>query len=381
MKKYKVVTIGGWNGHSNILGAIQKSFIQHIDLSAIVSMSDDGRTTGRLMRYFHDELGIHFPPPGDVRRCLYFLSGSALRPQFEKFFETVITLDKPIHSLSLGEICKYIGAYDFLESLDFPYFDIYLPIFGSLDWHKFGNIFMGFLFHHFGDDYMKMMEFMHNFLKVDSKVIPVTTDSAYIQAKLDNGKIIERQDNISNNIDYTGRIVELSLMDGSEHARQSPDVATAITGADYIVITPGDLYTSTISNLIIGGVADLINKYSQAKIIFIANNTNKGGEASGYKMLDFVSEIEKYLWKNIDILIANNYHIQLTETDENRFKNDISVKWWNYIYISDEEKKIFEKNWTAIIEADILDRKSLYKHDQEKIAIILEEVIFHNRRK
>lgn len=196
----KIVTIGGGNGHSNILGAIQKTFVEHIDLSAIVSMSDDGRTTGRLMRYFHDELGIHFPPPGDVRRCLYFLSGSAMRDEFEKYFELVITEDTPISSRTLGEIAKNIGAYDFLESLGFPYFDIKLPIHGSLDGHKFGNIFMGFLFHYFGDDYNKMVDFMHHFLKVRSRVIPVTTDSAYIQAILDDGTIIERQDNISNNL-------------------------------------------------------------------------------------------------------------------------------------------------------------------------------------
>lgn len=53
------------------------------------------------MRYFQNELGIHFPPPGDVRRCLYFLSGSAFRDEFETYFETVITHDIPIHTLSL----------------------------------------------------------------------------------------------------------------------------------------------------------------------------------------------------------------------------------------------------------------------------------------
>lgn len=381
MKKYKVVTIWWWNGHSNILWAIQKSFVQHIDLSAIVSMSDDGRTTGRLMRYFKDELSIHFPPPGDVRRCLYFLSGSALRSEFEKYFETIITIDTPIKSMSLWQISKYIGAYDFLNRLNFPYFDIHLPITWSLDWHKFWNIFMWFLFHHFGDNYMKMTDFMHEFLKVGSKVIPVTTDSAYIQAKLDNGKIIEKQDNISNNVDYSGKIIELSLMDNSQWARQSPAVDSAITGADYIIITPWDLYTSIISNLIIWWVADLIKKYCQAKIIFIANITNKWWEASWYKMIDFVSEIEKYLWRNIDILIANNSKIKLSEAEKNKFKNNKSVKWWDYIYITEEEKNQFQSNWTSIIEADILDKISLYKHDKEKIAIILEEVIFHNRRK
>ena len=379
IKKPKIVTIGGGNGHSNILGAIQDTFIQHVDLSAIVSMSDDGRTTGRLMRYFHDELGIHFPPPGDVRRCLYFLSGSAFRPEFEKYFETVITVDVPIHSLSLGEIAKSVGAYDFLASLDFPYFDIHLPIFGSLDGHKFGNIFMGFLFHHFDDDYIKMMDFMHQFLKVASRVIPVTIDSAYIQAKLDDGTIIERQDKISNNIGYTGRIVELSLMPESETARHNTELNAVISAADYILIAPGDIYTSTISNLIIGGVADLIAKYSQAKIIFIANNTNKGGEASGYQIQDFVSEIEKYLGKNIDILVANNEKLNLSISDANRFKNDISVKGGDYIYLSDDERQKLTERGTQIIEADILDRKTLYKHDKKKIATILEKIIFHSK--
>lgn len=381
MNTPKIVTIGGGNGHSNILGAIQKSFVQHIDLSAIVSMSDDGRTTGRLMRYFHEELGIHFPPPGDVRRCLYFLSGSALRSKFEKYFEIVLDMDVPISSKTLGEIAKIAWAYDFLESLNFPYFNITLPLSGSLDGHKFWNIFMGFLFHHFDDDYGKMVDFMHQFLKVKSRVIPVTTDSAYIQAKLDNGRIIERQDNISNNIDYSWRIVELSLMSWSEKARHSKKVAEAITSADYIIIAPGDLYTSTISNLIIGGVADLIKNYSHAKIIFIANNTNKWWEAKGYQMKDFVVEIEKYLWKNIDVLIVNNHHIELSESEKQRFKNDISVKGGDYIFITDDEKREFSQRGMYIIEADILDRKSLYKHDQEKIAIILEEVIFHKNLK
>ncbi len=377
--KPKIVTIGGGNGHSNILGAIQKSFVQHVELSAIVSMSDDGRTTGRLMRYFHDEMGIHFPPPGDVRRCLYFLSGSAMRPEFEKYFETMLMEDVPMNSRTLGEIAKSIGAYDFLNQLNFQYFDVTLPLDGSLDGHKFGNIFMGYLFHHFGDDYNKMVDFMHDFLKVGSKVIPVTTDSAYIQAILDNGNIIERQDNISNNLGYTGRIVKLELMPDSVTAKQNKSVAHAITSADYIIIAPGDIYTSTISNLIIGGVADLIKNYSHAKIIFIANNTNKGGEASGYSVHDFVTEIEKYLGKNIDILIANNHKIKLSEQDEDRFKNDISVKGGDYIFVTDAEKTEFKNRGMSIIEDDILDRKSLYKHDQAQIAKILEEGIFHGR--
>lgn len=167
---------------------------------------------------------------------------------------------------------------------------------------------------------------MHQLLKVRSKVLPVTTDSAYIQATLDDGSVIQRQDNISNNINYSGRIVNLSLMSGSESAQHSQKVAEVITSAEYIIITPGDIYTSTISNLIIGGVADLIKNYAAAKIIFITNNTNKGGEARGYQIIDFVTEIEKYLGRKVDIIIANNQKIELSDSEKNRFKSDISVK-------------------------------------------------------
>lgn len=222
------------------------------------------------------------------------------------------------------------------------------------------------------------MDFMHDFLKVCSRVVPVTTDSAYIQATLDDGTIIERQDNISNNIGYTGRIIDLSLMPGSETARHNQELNSIVSSADYIIIAPGDIYTSTISNLIIGGVSDLIKNYSTAKIIFIANTTNKGGESAGYSVSDFVNEIEKYLGKNIDILVANNAYIALSEADINRFKSDRSVKGGDYIFISEKERQMFTEKGMTIVEGDIIDRDSLYKHDRNKIAKILEEIIFHH---
>jgi len=237
----------------------------------------------------------------------------------------VITEDVPIHSRSLGDIARSIGAYDFLQEMHFPHFDIRLPIFGSLDGHKFGNIFMGFLFHHFSDDYDQMVEFMADFLKVRSRVIPVTTDAAFIQATLEDGTVVERQDNISNQADYSGRIVDLSLMPGSESARHNTRINQVISEADYIIITPGDIYTSTIANLIIGGMLDLI-KNSHAKIIYITNNTNKGGEAHGYTIRDFVVELEKYLGRPIDILLTNTMQLELSEKERERFLSNISVK-------------------------------------------------------
>lgn len=372
-----VVTIGGGNGHSNILGAIQKTFLPNIELSAIVSMSDDGRTTGRLMRHFEDNFGIHFPPPGDVRRCLYFLSNSAFREDFQKYFELTIADDELICDLSLGEVAKKVWAHEFLSEMNFPYLDTRLPIKGSLEGHKFGNMLMGFLFHHFDRNYDKMMEFMHQFLMVNSHVIPVTTDKAYIQAHLTDGTIIEKQDRISNDAGYDARIAKLSLMPDSENAVHNNQIADVLHHADYIILTPGDLYTSTISNLIIGDVARLIQQ-SWAKIIFIANTTNKGGETQWYTLTDFVEELEEYLGKNIDIVITNNAHLSLSEDELKALRNNISVKGGNYIYPTDAERKKLSENGTKLIEADVIDRKTLYKHDQAKVAKILEKIIFHD---
>lgn len=71
---------------------------------------------------------------------------------------------------------------------------------------------MGFLFYHFEQNYEKMMESMHELLEVESEIIPVTTDAAYIQATLGNGVTIHKQDNISNVCGYDSRIIKLSLM-------------------------------------------------------------------------------------------------------------------------------------------------------------------------
>lgn len=87
---------------------------------------------------------------------------------------------------------------------------------------------MGAIFHHLGDDYNAMMNFMHEFLMVNPKVIPVTTDRAFIQAELTDGTLVEKQDRISNEADYIARIATLSLMPDSKSARHNPAIAEAI---------------------------------------------------------------------------------------------------------------------------------------------------------
>ncbi len=374
-----VVTIGWGNGHSNMLSGIKNSFIDKIDLKAIVSMSDDGRTTWKLMRAFKADLNIDFPPPGDLRRCLYFMSQSKYKADIEKYFETIFTLDIPVKELSIREMFKIcwirkglleefvnIGWKDFLEYI--------VPIGSTIQGYKLWNILMWVLYYNYNQDYNKVMDFMHNLLRVEAKVIPVTTDRALIEVELENGDIVQTQDAISNGADYDSRVKEVRLMECSRDAKDNIDIETSLLDADYIVISAWDLFTSTISNLIIGWMKEIIKK-SPAKIIFIWNTTNKGWETANFALIDFVKELEKYIWKNIDYFIVNDKNLKLEWKQLDKFKNDISVKWGEYIFLSKAEKKQLQENGTKIIEADLLDRKSLYKHNKKKLAEVLGEII------
>ncbi len=374
----KIVTIGWGNGHSNTLKGIYDLFIDEVEVSSIVSMSDDGRTTGLLMRLFEEHLGIYFPPPWDLRRCLYSVSSSVYKKTFEKYFETVVQEDVLISSLTLREIFLLGGAsgefLDFLEDYNKEFLSFVLPIDASLFGHKIGNILMGSIFYNLDKSYGNMMSFMSKLLQTKARIIPVTKDKAFIEAILENGETIQKQDNISNNDDYHSRITSLSLMDSSKTAKHNEHIDTAILDADFIVICAGDLYTSNISNLIIGGVKNLISE-THAKIIFIGNTTNKGGETEWFQAIEFIQEIERYLGRQIDTFITNNKRLSLTEKENIAFKEHISVKWGDYIYLTSDEKISLQKQGIEVIEEDLLDRESLYKHDNEKLAKILKRII------
>lgn len=219
-----------------------------------------------------------------------------------------------------------------------------------------------------------MLDVMHEILEVGAEIIPVTTQRAYIKAILWNGEVIESQDRISNVASYTSWIADLELMEDSKHAYQYKDVFRAIRKADYIVISPGDLFTSTISNFVIWGVKEVIQK-TDAKIIYIWNSTNKWWETQWLTCLDFINKIERFLWRRINIFICNNKRLKLSESERERFQNNISVKWGDYLYLSDGEKWELERRKIQYIEADLLDRESFYKHDKKSIAKLLEQII------
>jgi len=395
----KIVTIWGGNGQSNLLSAFYEYGENKYDISSIVSMSDDGRTTGELMRKFQEELWIHLPPPGDLRRCLFMMSDSPKRDELQQYMETVIERDLQISDLTIWDYFKLVWAdEDFKrhiescnssfckgstlqwneEGMDSNYgrnfLDFKLPLNSSIKWHKVGNILMANLYYNLDTDYNKMLKLMHEVLDVQAHIIPVTTKKAYIKAILWNWEIIESQDRISNVAAYTSGIADLELMENSKTAHHHSSVEDAISKSDYIIISPGDLFTSTISNFVIWGVRNAIIN-AKAKIIYIGNNTNKWWETQGLTCLDFVNKIERFLGRRIDIYICNNKKLELSQDERSRFQSNISVKWWDFLYLSSGEKSELEWRKIQCIESDLLDRESFYKHDKKSLIRTLRWVL------
>jgi len=374
----KIVTIGWWNGQSNLLDAFYRYLDKDIEISSIVSMSDDWRTTWKLMREFEKQLNLHLPPPWDLRRCLFMMSDSKKRDEFKQYLETVIERDFKINSLTIKDYFSLVWAWkDFLnhlKSFNSDFLDFSLALSTSIKWHKVWNILMANLYYNLGKDYYKMLKLMHKILEVKAEIIPVTTKKAYIEAILWNWDIIKTQDRISNVASYTSWIADLRLMQDSKNAYQHKNVFKAIKKADYIIITPWDLFTSIISNFVIWWVKEVIKK-TQAKIIYIWNSTNKWWETSWLTHLDFINKVERFLGRRIDIFICNNKIIKLSKEERQKFKNHISIKWWDFLYLSDWEKSELTRRKIKFIEEDLLDKISLYKHNQKNIVKVLKNII------
>lgn len=395
-----IVTIWWWNWQSNLLSGLLEWFNKEVNISSIVSMSDDWRTTWNLIKAFDSELNTHLPPPWDLRRCLFSLSNSQYRDYFELVFEYTFLNEEQIKNLTILDLFKQINKellffwkwwelknelkkfidfsewnlYEYVNNKCSEIFDFKLPLNIKLKWHKFWNILMASIFYNFDKDYEKMIDFMHNILEVDWEVIPVTTKRAFIRAVLWNGDIIESQDRISNVADYNSWIADLELMDCSTWAIANKKAHEEIIKADYIIIWPGDLFTSIISNFIIWWVKESI-KQTNAKIIFIWNSTNKWWETTWLTQLDFINKIERFLWKRIDYFVLNNKKPTLSDEEKDIFKSHISVKWWDYLFLSSWEKDELERRKIKVLEADLLSQNSFYKHSKEKITNVLKSII------
>ena len=331
-KLLKVVTIGGGTGSYVVLMGLKK---YPLKLTAIVTMADSGGSSGKL----RDELGVL--PPGDIRQCLVALSESSrlLREMFNYRFEA-----------------------------------------GGLQGHNFGNIFLSTLEKKTGS-LKKAIAEVGKILRIRGKVVPVTFSKSDLCVELEDGtKIVgETHIDVVEKMEKRAKIIKANLY---PKAKINEDAKTAIEDADFILIGPGDLYTSIIPNLLVGGMAKAI-KNSRAKKIFVLNLMTKYGQTTYYSAKDHVKDLEKYLGKGIIDFILINSKMPKGKTllwykqfEEYPVKDDLE---------NPKSYQIFRKNLIRdfLISESASDelRRSIIRHDSLKLAKEIMEIIENSSTK
>ncbi len=253
-RQLRVVAIGGGTGLSTLLRGL-KAFVAapandsdpthpHLstlirELSAIVTVTDDGGSSGRLRE------DLHMLPPGDIRNCL-------------------VALSQDEHLLSR------------LFQYRFPH--------GDLEGHSFGNLFLAALTGITGD-FAQAVHTSSQILATRGRIFPCTTANATLSARMDDGSIVDGETSITAS---RRSIAELILTPAD--ARPLPETLTAIANADLITLGPGSLYTSLITNLLVRGIPEAI-AHSSATRVYICNLMTQANESLGLTASQHIEKI------------------------------------------------------------------------------------------
>lgn len=209
---------------------------------------------------------------------------------------------------------------------------------------------------------------------VRGRVIPVTLEDVHLAARFEDGAIVVGEKNIdisdkndfarTHNIDQN--IVE-AWLEGAE-GNLNPRAREAIINADYVIIGPGDLYTSIVPNLLSKGMRETLDM-TPAKLIYVCNAMTKRGETTNMEVIDFIDTIEKYIDPGkLDYVIVNNGFID----DEiiEKYKREENKKPVKIKDIGEFKNKHYK-----IIERDIVNDEDYVRHDPMKLAKILEDIV------
>ncbi len=306
--KNKIVTIGGGTGQYTLLRGLRN---YDVNITALVSMMDDGGDTGRL----RDEFGVL--PPGDLRRCLIALSNesSILRELFEYRFG-----NDCVGNRIIGGLQNIVGKEEYIEEIS-------------------------------------------KILRIEGKVLPITLDETDIYAKTDTGKKLEGQTKVSYNINKEERIREIWL---DPQAFIFKKAAESIRNSNLILICPGDIYGSIIPNFLIKGMNNSI-KETNAKLVYVCNLVTKQGTYK-FKASDFVEEIEKYSDRKMDFIVCNITKPTKKIVDKYKGEDSFFVE----PNISEVGRKVIKKDLLIEYESN---GKIIARHDGEKIARCIMELI------
>ena len=279
-KKLRLACIGGGSGLSALLSGIKHyadtelggdNIIDLDNLAAIVTVSDDGGSSGRLVEEF-DVL-----PPGDIRRLLFTLSDAD----------------------------ELAGLFEYRFSSN-----------GELGGHTIGNILLTALTELKGN-FPKAIQAASRFLAVRGRIIPVTLDYTVLCAELADGEIVRGESTIPKreNREPIKRVFFERRENGKTHPRDEgsetyecqahEEAIDALLNADVIIIGPGSLYTSIMPNLVIKGIVDAI-RHSNSMKIYVCNVMTQPGETDGYAVTDHVNALLDHAKISLQYVLVNN---------------------------------------------------------------------------
>lgn len=327
MKIKKVVVIGGGTGTSVVLSGLKDH--QHLDITAIVTASDSGGSTGRL----RDEFG--FIPVGDMRQCLA--------------------------ALASGENQDYVRQvllYRFAKG-------------DGLKGHNLGNLILTAL-EDIAHSPAKAIEIASQIFRINGRVYPITEETVDLVIEYGDGTILIGEDYLNFQKNGGKKIKQIKLSPRAKIYQKAKEV---IEKADLIVLGPGDLYASLLANTVVSGFPQALAK-NQGKFVYIVNLMTHFTQTHQMTALDHIKEVTKYCQRSPDIVIMNQQSIpkndleMYAQNQEFMVVDDLTGKLDFKVIKGDFISKIQPKK----VIGDALER-SLLRHDQKKLTQTLLKLI------
>lgn len=316
----KLVAIGGGTGLSTLLAGLKRLVgkteeLLWIDsLSAIVTVSDDGGSSGRLRNE------LQMLPPGDIRNCMIALSED---------------------SNLLSRLFKYRFRGD-----------------GGLGGHSFGNLFLAALTEVTGD-FTEAIRLSSEVLASKGHIFPATISDVRLTAELADGTVVRGETQIS-----SSRVPIRTLRLEPEKCLPLPQALRAIRAADIITVGPGSLYTSILPNLLVAQVARVIGETHATKI-FVNNLMTQPGETEGYSARKHLETIKKYAPEiHFDFVIINDRRVS-------KEQEELYAAEGAYQIGLDEPIDDAIDQATEIVRADLLDSGEKVRHNADRLAEVV----------
>lgn len=310
-----MTVLGGGTGSFSVLSGLVE--IPHVHVRSIVSMMDSGGDSGRL----RDEYGVL--PPGDLRRCLVALSRQSglFRELFSYRFEA-----PPLDGRNFGNL-------------------LFLALSQILDSEK------------------DACQAMKTILKVRGDVHAVTWDHVHLHARLADGTVLRGESQIDVP-EHDSRIpIDSVYLEPS--ARANEDAVASIETGDLLVLAPGDLFTSSIPNLLVEGIPHALDR-SGSPLVYIVNLMTKHGETDGYSAAAHVAQLVRYGRRIPDAVLVHDGDLP----------TDLAAKYQaeQAVRVRVDEHNLRDLGVRVIKRANLMSATSLVRHDPARTAQALLEL-------